>query len=99
MTNDLPRGYRWATEFESEHNPPDTIVVQRTADATGVPYTHGEADLAVPIVESTCRHCDRRIIREDGGWIDPEATGDDVIWRETCDGHDTFYAEHEPTTS
>lgn len=30
------------------------------------------------------------------GWIDPEATGDDSIWRETCDAHDTFVAEHEP---
>lgn len=46
--------------------------------------------------ESTCRHCDRRIVNEDGTWIDPEATGDDSIWRETCDAHDTFQAEHEP---
>lgn len=44
-----------------------------------------------------CRHCGRRIIFEQGvGWIDPEATGDDSIWRETCDSHDTFTAEHEP---
>ena len=24
-------------------------------------------------------------------------TGDDSIWREVCDSHDTFLAEHEPT--
>ncbi len=45
----------------------------------------------------TCKHCGRRITNDDGlGWIDPEATGDDSIWRETCDEHDTFEAEHEP---
>lgn len=46
---------------------------------------------------ATCRHCGRFIvltIRD--GWIDPEASGDDVVWRETCDNHDTFQAEHEP---
>lgn len=47
-----------------------------------------------------CRHCQRRIV--DTGeaslyrWVDPEATGDDSIWCETCDEHDTFAAEHEP---
>jgi hypothetical protein len=53
---------------------------------------------------TTCRHCGRRIERDaadvaagyEGRWIDPEATGDDSIWRETCDQHDTFTAEHEP---
>ena len=46
---------------------------------------------------SICRHCQRRITNDDGlGWIDPEATGDDSIWRETCDSHDTFEADHEP---
>ena len=46
-----------------------------------------------------CRHCGRAIKLEgDGeyGWIDPEATGDDSIWREVCDSHDTFIANHEP---
>jgi hypothetical protein len=33
---------------------------------------------------------------ESGEWVDPEATGDDSIWREVCDSHDTFTAEHEP---
>lgn len=45
-----------------------------------------------------CRHCDRPIVVADGRWIDLEATGDDVMWRETCDAHDTFAAEHEPRT-
>lgn len=44
---------------------------------------------------TTCRYCQRRIVLLDGSWIDPEATGDDSIWRETCDEHDTFAAEHE----
>lgn len=46
----------------------------------------------------TCRHCDRRILWDEGGgvWVDPEATGDDAVWREVCDQHDTFTAEHEP---
>lgn len=43
-----------------------------------------------------CRHCGRSIANESGVWVDPEATGDDGVWRETCDSHDTFTAEHEP---
>jgi tRNA G26 N,N-dimethylase Trm1 len=52
---------------------------------------------------STCQHCDTcqhcgRVIELVGGlWIDPLATDDDEVWRETCDEHDTFVAEHEPT--
>lgn len=51
--------------------------------------------------ESTCRHCQRRIVLDrTEGWIDPEAGYDDEngdgIWRTTCDSHDTFTAEHEP---
>lgn len=49
------------------------------------------------MTEATCQHCGRRILNEDGRWIDPEATGDDSVWRETCESHDTFPAEHEPT--
>jgi hypothetical protein len=47
---DLPAGYRWATEEECEdwENVPGIISVPRTADINGVPYTQGEADLAVP---------------------------------------------------
>ncbi len=45
---------------------------------------------------TACRHCGRTIIEEDGGWVDPAATGDDSVWRECCDAHDTFIADHEP---
>jgi hypothetical protein len=38
-------------------------------------------------------------VNEDGVWVDPDATGDDSVWRETCDAHDTFIADHEPEGS
>ena len=48
---------------------------------------------------TTCQHCEREIVWDHiDGWVDPEADGDDIIWRETCDRHDTFTAEHEPQT-
>ena len=45
-----------------------------------------------------CRHCTRIINQDaDGRWIDPEADGDDIIWRETCDAnHEDRIAAHEP---
>ena len=43
-----------------------------------------------------CHHCERYIKLDGGIWIDPEATGDDSMWREVCDEHDTFDAQHEP---
>lgn len=44
-----------------------------------------------------CRFCHRWVVNDpNDGWVDPEATGDDVMWRETCEAHDTFEAEHEP---
>jgi hypothetical protein len=46
---------------------------------------------------ATCVYCGREIRHVGGLWIDPEATGDDSVWRETCDAHDTFVAEHSPT--
>ncbi len=45
-----------------------------------------------------CQHCERVIELDDGIWVDPEATGDDSVWRETCDANDTFEANHEPTS-
>lgn len=50
---------------------------------------------------STCRHCQRTIIfdPEYRGWVDPEASGDDLMWRETCDEVLLFSAEHEPEES
>lgn len=48
--------------------------------------------------DGTCRHCSRAITPENNRWIDPAATGDDSVWRETCDASPTFTAEHEPGT-
>lgn len=46
---------------------------------------------------ATCRHCDRPIMHvESEGWVDPKATGENGVWRTTCERHDTFEAEHEP---
>ena len=45
---------------------------------------------------TTCQFCSREIKNEAGLWIDPEATGDDSIWRDTCDANDGFDARHEP---
>lgn len=47
--------------------------------------------------EEECRHCGQRIVlMASGSWVDPVARGDDGLWRETCDSHETFSAEHEP---
>jgi len=52
---DLPEGYRWATEEECEEITAGRprhivhIVVPRTVDSSGRPYTQGEADIAVPM--------------------------------------------------
>ena len=48
-------------------------------------------------MSTTCEHCGRAIVLVAGEWVDPQATGDDSIWREVCDAHDTFTAEHEPS--
>lgn len=45
---------------------------------------------------SNCKYCEREIVYRLGQWVDPEATGDDSIWSETCESHDTFTAEHLP---
>ena len=45
-----------------------------------------------------CQHCDRSIVLRNGEWIDPYATGDDFVWTNVCDSHDTFRADHEPQT-
>ncbi len=56
----------------------------------GVCYHHAES--------ATCKHCERHIIRysREHSWIDPEATGDDSIWRESCGDSQAAYPEHEP---
>jgi hypothetical protein len=54
IEDDLPKGYRWANEDECEayakatSSVPGVIVVKRTFDCNGIPYTQDEADLAVP---------------------------------------------------
>lgn len=55
-----------------------------------------ELGLATAADAATCRHCGRTIVPDGEAWIDPNAVGDDGLWRETCDSHDTFTAEHEP---
>lgn len=55
-----------------------------------------EREQVLPTAEAQCKHCQRPIFLIADSWVDPEATGDDAIWRETCDSHDTFTAEHEP---
>jgi hypothetical protein len=44
-----------------------------------------------------CDHCGRVVEQTDEGWADPEATGDDEIWRLVCDENDSFLANHEGT--
>lgn len=46
--------------------------------------------------EMTCKHCGRTIVLDGDVWVDPEAKGDDNVWRETCDANDTFEATHDP---
>jgi len=50
---DLPPGYRWASAYETEaiaagRLAANHIIVKRTVDAAGNPYTQDEADVAVP---------------------------------------------------
>lgn len=45
---------------------------------------------------TTCQNCQREIFEENGVWVDPEATGDDDIWRTVCDESQAFTAEHVP---
>ncbi len=44
-----------------------------------------------------CVYCNRAVTMTDDGWADPEATGDDEIWRLVCDENDSFLANHEGT--
>lgn len=48
-------------------------------------------------MSETCIHCGRTITFEWGYWVDPNARDDDSYWREVCDAHDNFVADHEPT--
>ena len=45
--------------------------------------------------KTKCVYCERTIIATPTGWADMQATGDDKIWKYTCDEHDTFPSDHE----
>jgi hypothetical protein len=47
---------------------------------------------------SWCAHCGREVSFDNGMWADNQATGDDSMWREVCDGNDSFPAVHEVAT-
>lgn len=50
-------------------------------------------------MDSICEFCGREIHKDNGTWVDLNATGDDIIWRETCDENDTERAApHEPSS-
>jgi hypothetical protein len=105
---DLPTGYRWATADETEAHMvaenPDMVVVPRTVDSSGTPYTEGEADLALPIdlprnedgeIETSAVHGECWMVHVqystdfDGRVIDPEHEE----WAETF--HGPFYSQQE----
>jgi hypothetical protein len=44
---------------------------------------------------TNCFHCGRTITATPTGWADMQATGDDKIWRYTCDENDTYPSDHE----
>lgn len=78
---DLPKGYRWATESETENweNVPGLIVVPRTTDSTGLPYIQGEADLAVPIRKGRPnKNYVLQIARDN--WDDHDPWGSAMAW-------------------
>lgn len=78
--------------LDSIENNPDLVWTIKADDGRVIADNVGRIG-----VWATCQHCGRRIIKDGAGrWVDPEATGDDRIWRETCESHDTITAEHEP---
>jgi hypothetical protein len=105
---DLPTGYRWATAEETEAHAvtenPMMVVVPRTVDSSGTPYTEGEADLALPIdlprdedgfIQCSAVHGEFWMVHiqyntdHDGRDIDPEHEE----WPETF--HGPFYSQQE----
>jgi hypothetical protein len=87
----LPEGFRCAAcdrpEDDCSKDPCPDVIADREEEP---PVETG--------IEGHCRHCGRRVVKDiEGRWVDPEATGDDSVWRETCDAHeDDFVAAHEP---
>lgn len=85
--------------LEIHRDPASIADVFTVIDGTATSVQVDLADEREPVQpeEAVCRHCQRRIVNVPGdGWVDPEATGDDSMWRETCDRHDTRQADHEP---
>lgn len=81
----------WTPEDEPEGLTGDTLHDGEPDDAEGWAIAR--------LKDQDCRHCGRTLTRTSDGWVDPAATGDDAVWRETCDAHDTFAAEHEPANA
>lgn len=79
---------------------PDPIIGTIVRDDIGWPdgSQPGVVNRPPHAEETTCRHCGRGIVKDAGDrWVDPEATGDDSTWRETCDeNHEDRIAAHEP---
>ena len=77
--SDLPTGYRWADEDETDAIASDignmrgAILVERTVDSNGYRYTNGEADYAVPCTCTEHETCDFCI---DAGVFDDDQQGD-----------------------
>lgn len=96
IIRDNVQTYRDSTDAETANDAAERVV-EAAADLDEWIVRGGflPSDWAEP-QRSTCRHCERAIVLQGGHWIDPQATGDDSIWRESCDAHDTFTAEHEP---
>lgn len=46
-----------------------------------------------------CAYCSRPVVLTAEGWADPQATGDDLMWRFTCEGVEHFLSEHYGTVS
>lgn len=83
---DLPKGYRWATEDEfqrylNRERIQGAVTVIRTVDSQGTPYTHEEADLAVPFSLSDCVNWESNSQGDCGGRVE---VANGVIVCETC---------------
>lgn len=76
----------------------EALAVKRGPDKRPICEMCDQTKASEPMPDATCKHCGRTIVQPTSGsrWIDPDATGDDSVWRETCDAHDTFTGEHEP---
>lgn len=90
-----PTTYPWPTTDAERETFRDWLAAVENQETTQG-WRDWAADQTVTTT-TTCRHCGRAIGQDtEGAWVDPEATSDDRVWRETCDQHDTFTAEHEP---